>query len=216
MKYGIREHAVLYALLVRYTLETAGESAGKELTARFTEKYGELRGARMRSHTDAEGKPADITSFLIYGEWAGEPGENISSLSFPADETISEVTRCAWYDNWKKYDLLPYGPYYCRYIDQAICRGYSGEFSLDVRESFGGGDGRCIFCWSQKTNPERLADEKKKNGTRWIRPFSFHCRELLEAYRLTVSDELMCSQVLHRTEAAFTRLFPDADVSVFR
>ena len=216
MKTGIREHALLYGLLVRNTLHTAGETQGSVYIKQFTDLYGERRGERMRRNTDAHHDPADISSFLIYGEWKGEPGENQSEMRFEDQQTISEVSLCAWYETWKKYDLLAYGPYYCRYIDLAICRGYAGSFSLDVKESFGSGCGRCIFCWNQKADPERIREEKKKNGDQYILPFSVHCREILDAFRTIIPDASLRDAVLQKTEEDFMELLPDAGRSLFR
>ena len=216
MEYGIREHAVLYGLLAENLCRYAGEETGLSLIEQFTARYGEMRGRRMRKHTQTDQKPADISSFLIYGEWAGKPGENRSSMHYGDKETVSEVTRCAWYDAWREYGLLPYGRNYCRWIDRAICAGYNGEFSLEVKEALGLDGSKCLFCWNQKADQDRIIREKEKNGTRWIRPFSFHCRELLEAFRLTVTDPGLQEAVINETEAEFLRLFPEADFSVIR
>lgn len=216
MEYGIREHAVLYALLAKYTILNTDKTTGEDLIKSFTGIYGMKRGERMRRNTLNDGKPLDISSFLIYGEWAGRPGENRSVLDCRQEETVSEVSLCAWFNTWKQYDLLPYGQYYCHFIDLAICRGYAGTFTLDVKEALGKGDSRCIFCWSQGADQKRISEEKEKNGNKWILPFSFHCKELLAAYREAVTDDQLRNRVLEQTKEEFFRLFPEADHSVFR
>ncbi|MBR6261515.1 MAG: L-2-amino-thiazoline-4-carboxylic acid hydrolase, partial [Erysipelotrichaceae bacterium] len=117
----IRHHAYLYAVLCRHILECAGRQEGEKLIEAFTRDYGLRRGRRMKKNAEK----GDMSDFFIVGEWKGQPGENISCLSYEKDETVSVVTKCAWYDTWKEYGLLDYGPYYCRYIDKAICEGYA-------------------------------------------------------------------------------------------
>ena len=178
----IREHAILYALLCKEIfLHMEKEEAEKQIRE-ITVAYGMKRGRRMAGNSTKK----DINDFFINGEWKGKEGENISVLSFEKDRTISIVSRCAWYDTWKNYDLLEYGTYYCRYIDQSICEGYDSDFDLKVSEALGYGDEKCVFEWSEAANENVIKNTAKKH----ILPFDFHCRELYDcAYEMLPEDK---------------------------
>ena len=137
----------------------------------------------MADHSEKK----DMNDFFINGEWKGKEGENISQLSFYEDHTESHVHKCAWFDAWKEYGLLDYGPYYCRYIDKAICDGFDGSFSLEVPAAIGLGDEECVFLWSEKADPELIGLSEKKH----ILSFDHHCKELCECAGRYLSEELM-------------------------
>ena len=182
----IRDHALIYALLCRNIISETGKENGEELIRRITEAYGLKRGARMAELSEGR----SISDFLIHGEWKGKEGENISSMTYNNDSTVSTVSKCVWYDTWKKYGLLDYGPYYCRYIDKAICKGFDGDFDLKVEKSIGSGDDACVFVWTQGTNEEYIRKEKEEANGKWIKPFSFHCQELYECAAEILADDI--------------------------
>ena len=205
MEIGIRQHAVLYALICRCCFLYAQEET-EELIREITVNYGKRRGERMRRLAAENGEEIDMNAFLIHSEWKGKEGENVSSVSFEKDRTISEVTRCAWCDAWKEYGLLEYGSYYCRYIDQAICAGFDGDFDLKVSSVLSQGDPCCRFEWTQKADPEYVAEKKK--DVRWILPFSFHCKELYKcAYEVLKKHDK--EKILEEAKQEYVRIFPE-------
>lgn len=199
--FGIRHHAVLYALIVKYIFRYA-EDDPEKIVEELTRFYGIKRGKRMRDLALENEEPLDINTFLIHGEWAGEKDENSSLLSRDKDNTFSTVNRCAWYDYWKKYDLLEYGRYYCRYIDKALCEGFGGDFDLKLDKAIGFGDVKCEFRWDQSFDEEYLKSHPKK----WILPFDFHCKELYEtAYEIL--DENIRDKILEDVDKEFCGIF---------
>lgn len=198
--YGIRHHAVLYGLIVKYIFRY--DSDPEKTIRNFTQAYGIKRGQRMKKLALENDEPLDINTFLIHGEWTGEKEENSSSLSFDQDNTYSTVHKCAWYDYWKRYDLLSYGTYYCRYIDKALCKGFEGDFSLELQKAIGFGDEECEFRWNRRYDENYLRSHPKK----WILPFSFHCKELREtAYK--VLDENIRDRILADADEEFRKIF---------
>ncbi len=176
---GIEQHAVLIGMLAKAFCERYGDETGRELMKDILTRYGQERGLRMRSNMISEGMTPDMTSFFIAGEWRGKPGENASNASYLDHESVSTVTKCAWYDAWKTHDLLSYGTIYCHCIDDAICRGFDGGFQLDVQKAIGKGDDTCRFVWNGCTDEKLLKEKRETYGERFILPFSFHCRELI-------------------------------------
>ena len=199
--YGIRHHAVLYGLLVKFIFKYAGDNA-KEIIEKLTRSYGLKRGQRMRKLAIENNEDLNINTFFVHGEWIGEEGENSSILSFDSQNTISTVSKCAWYDYWKEYDLLQYGPFYCRYIDKAVCEGFNGDFSLDLDKAIGLGDESCEFRWNEKYDKDYLACHPKN----WILSFDFHCKELLETAS-EILDEDIRDKVLKDVDEEFEEIF---------
>ena len=200
MEYGIREHALYYALLAKAVLETEHLPNAEALLETITSKYGRRRGKRMRANAETLCPSDDLSAFFRTGEWAGKPGENRSELIRNQDTTESHVHVCAWYDTWKKYGLLAYGTYYCRWIDPAIAEGFDGSFTLSVPQTKGAGDSVCRFVWNQPLSA--LQNERP-----FLLPFSFHIEEL----RYTAQEVLYRSvseyaeDILNRTEDAFQK-----------
>jgi len=198
MEYGIREHALYYALLAKAVLETDHLQDAETCLKHITEEYGRRRGARMRANAAALCPADDLSAFFLTGEWAGKPGENQSELLRLSHTTESRVHVCAWYDTWRQYGLLSYGTYYCRWIDLAIAEGFDGSFTLAVPETKGAGDSVCRFVWNQPVSA--LKGERP-----YLLPFSFHIKELRctaeEILRRTVPGH--AEDILRRTETAF-------------
>lgn len=198
MEYGIREHALYYALLAKAVLKTEHLPNAEELLKTITSEYGRRRGKRMRANAQTRHPSDDLSAFFFTGEWAGKPGENRSELIRHQDTTESHVHVCAWYDTWKKYGLLAYGTYYCRWIDPAIAEGFDGSFTLSVPGTKGAGDSVCRFVWNQPVS----APESERP---YLLPFSFHIEEL----RHTAQEVLhsmapeYAEAILKRTEDAF-------------
>lgn len=185
----IRDHALLYALLAKSCIEICGKEEGERLIAEITVFYGHQRGKRMRQLSDHDGMIPDINAYLTHGEWKGKPGENISTLKFMDDRTVSSVSKCAWYDTWKKYDLVPYGSYYCRYIDQALCEGFDGTFSLEIPAALSRGDDVCCFEWPQPADQKKVDALRSEYGDQYIRSFDFHTDELTACAKQILSAE---------------------------
>lgn len=207
MEIGIQQHAVLYALICKCCFLN-GEEEAEELIKEITVAYGRRRGERMRRLAEENKEEIDMNSFLIHSEWQGKEGENVSSMSFEKDRTTAEVTKCAWYDNWKEYGLPEYGSHYCRYIDKAICEGFDGAFDLKVSSVLSQGDSCCRFEWTEGADPELVI--KNKTDAKWILPFSFHCKELYQCAR-DVLGKHHKEKIINEAEREFLELFPDAE-----
>ena len=187
----IRDHALMYALLARRISDVLPENEAQTLIRDITVLYGHKRGQRMRRKADAAQETANLAAYLIHGEWKGREGENESTMEYGENETYSSVTKCAWYETWKEYGLLPYGTFYCRYIDEALCEGFDGSFSLEIPATMAKGDPRCLFKWSEAADGQFVKDEKQRLKDTYILPFDFHVNELLECARQVLKEKGM-------------------------
>ena len=192
----IRDHALIYGLLARKIIEHFGKPQGEKLIEEITVLYGNTRGKRMARLALENDEEKDLEAFMLHGEWKGKEGENQSEMIYGSDSTSSLVSKCAWHDTWERYDLLEYGPYYCRYIDKAICEGFAGSFDLEVKETISKGEGRCNFIWNEAVNEESLRKKKAKAEDMWILPFEFHVEELLECAMKILQDNKIIEEVI--------------------
>ena len=194
----IEDHALIYALLCRNVIGERKD--GEKLIARITTSYGETRGRRMAKNALKENMALDLEAYFVFGEWKGKEAENISEIEYGEKETISKVSRCKWYDTWKKYDLEDYGRYYCKYIDRAICKGFDGDFDLVVEETLSENKKECLFRWNKSVNKERIAELKKYYKDRYIRSFDLHVKELLECAMMVLNDKELIDKTIKEYE----------------
>ena len=106
----------------------------------------------------------------------------------------------------EKYDLLKYGSYYCRYIDKAICEAYDGGFELNVSSVLSQGESSCRFEWTKQADEKTVTEGKA--GSKWILPFSFHCRELYRCAQEVLKKHSK-TEILLKIQAEFIKIFPD-------
>ena len=163
----------------------------------------------MAAHADSRNDARDMNAFFIYGEWTGEPGENISSMSYTEDASISTVRKCAWYDAWQKHGLLKEGTLYCHYVDDGLAKGFHGSFGLDVQQAIGKGDSCCVFCWNEAADPQYVASRKAEDSGKYILPFSFHCKELFDTVKEVLQRKApACAErILSEALNEYTALF---------
>ena len=201
MEYGIREHALYYAFLSKQIFSVLSHDEAELLLKDITMEYGRRRGRRMRKNAETAGFGSDLQAFFKAGEWAGKPDENRSELIRNNDSTESLVSVCAWYDTWKKYGLLPFGTYYCRWIDPAIAEGFAGDFTLTVPCTKGNGSPQCRFVWDQA-----LPDNPSQKP--FLLPFRAHIQELKETARevLELRFPEITDDIMKRTEESFRAL----------
>lgn len=217
MKIGIEEHALLYGLLVRNACAALGEETGKTVMAEATRHYGNSRGARMKKNALRLGYGEGPEGYLLSGEWQGEPGENQSVMTYHDNCVQSDVHVCRWCDTWKKYDLMSYGPLYCRYIDKAIAEGFGGTFTLHVGSILSAGDPHCEFIWDRPADEAYVSEVRNSRKESLILPFSFHCRELLECTRDVLEKNVpdQARDILEQTENDFRTYKPEAADIIF-
>lgn len=212
MKIGIEEHALLYGLLVKNACAMLGEEKGKEIMAKATRHYGICRGKRMKKNALRLAYGDSTAGYMLSGEWQGEPGENQSELFYEKDSVRSEVHVCKWCDTWKKYDLMSYGPLYCQYIDKAIAEGFAGDFTLHANSILSAGDPVCMFVWDRPADKTAIAKTRKNRQESLIRPFSFHCGELLACTKEILEENVPqeAAEILRQTKNDFRTLKPEA------
>ena len=181
VQFGAEQHAMMFALLAEEAMKRFGAQA-EDIAREAVRRYGERRGARMAKRARSDGQPADMVSYLAYGELNMEEADHVTSI-LPAPYIKVACTNCGWHESWKKSGKLKYGKYYCQEIDRAITRGFNPSLRLDVEGTMPNGAAQCVFHWYDgRIGPDegrRLAElrETKKDV---IRPWDFHTQDLYD------------------------------------
>lgn len=182
MKFGIEHHAVLAGLLYKQALTQGGNGAAA-VVGQAVSAYGQQRGHRMSLRAQADGQPLDMISYMAYGEWAADPGQESHSEAYLDEGHLTtRVTQCPWQQAWQKTSLEPYGRFYCLYVDQAILQGFNPSLRLEVPSLLTAGQGCCVFrwrdAWADPVTQRRLEALREEVGERAIRDWEYHVGHL--------------------------------------
>lgn len=205
------QHAVLFGLLARHTLENFGEAAPQVLE-RGVKRYGRERGARMAKRAAARGVQPDTVAYLAFSEWR-YPYRFEKSVESKEPVYITLVHQCPWCWAWKEYGLQEYGPWYCRYVDEALVKGFNEELSLKVHSNLSEGAPCCRFEWQSLAmtaeNAGRLQELGSRLGDSCLKDWEYHTAHLLSAMgqELLAQDEALGRRTLWQAMADFRQEF---------
>lgn len=208
----IEHHAVLYALIEKEAVETAGDK-GREAMTEATAEYGLERGRRMRRNALLNGDVPDSFTYQAYGEWSAAPGTMTVEEQKHRKDYTTHVSKCEWCRSWEKHGLLEYGSAYCVNVDKNIAHGFDPGFDLIVDSLMSAGDDVCEFGYRFEMTPEKreqLEAIKKKIGTSCQKDFNYHTAHLWSACRRVLMEQLGEKEGNDIAEAAlfdFTRRF---------
>ncbi len=203
----IENQAIIFALLCKYTVEKLGEE-GREIIQKGMIQYGKERGARMAARAQAAGDPIALWTNQAYGEWKPDyDGQMEFGFSQTEPTFKTYITKCAWCDAWKKYDLLEYGREYCVNVDKAVYEGFCPDFVCTPNyPTMSWGGAKCEFDWGQPMTAEDLAKmnaKKQALGTSAMRDFDYHTAHMY--YTITRTLEAECPEVAEEIIQEATR-----------
>ncbi|BCZ44549.1 hypothetical protein psyc5s11_06160 [Clostridium gelidum] len=214
----IENHAILFALFAKYTIESLPEK-GKDVIYTSIENYGHERGKRMAERAITNGDALDFVNSQAYGEWVPEKGQMGFGIIRMEPEYISNVTKCEWCTAWKKYNLLDYGKYYCINIDSAVFNGFNEKFHMKATSNLSSGADHCEFHWGNPMNEEdviKLANKKAELGNSCTRDFNFHTAHLLYSMSETLKNKLDedGKSIINKVVEKYVELFGEEYLSV--
>ena len=107
--------------------------------------YAGQRGRRMAQRAIRDGKPLTHATFLQYGElkMTDGAGPTQRTLVSRAPDYELHITACPWHAQFARMGCQEAGAAYCRYIDEALCRGFSPDIPFEALCSLNTAD-RCI------------------------------------------------------------------------
>lgn len=184
-EFYIEDHAVIYGLLVKNAVETAGE-AGMDSSVKGTILYGKERGLRMAMRAVADGEELTPNNYLVYGEWADPRNLGKSEIRSITPEYRTDSVICGWCEAWKKRGLLEFGKVYCTWIDRNLVKGFNPENELEINGTLSNGDPCCGFHWvgavySDAGDLKKSFEKKEALAHRVLKDFLYHTGHLLSA-----------------------------------
>jgi hypothetical protein len=204
----IENQAMMFAFLCKYAVEAKGEEGRKAIQEGMI-KYGRERGRRMAERARANGDPVALWTNQAYGEWKPDyPGQMEFGTVHGEPTLVTYISKCAWCEAWKKYDILEYGREYCVNVDAAVYEGFGcGAVCTPLTTSMSWGGARCDFDWGKPLSEEEVrmvADKKAELGTSAMRDFNFHTAHIY----CSVADEL-CKHFPEDSKAMIDRAVAD-------
>lgn len=192
--FDIPHHANLFALIYRRATEMYGEK-GAAAADEGTKLYGNQRGRRMAKRRLKDGRPLNMESYLLYGEWKDKNGLSSSSVSATAPVYCNRVQRCGWCDAWKAAGLMEYGKNYCTYVDKSLVAGFNPQLSININSVLSQGGQSCDFEWLgfKIENERQEADFAAKSqalGDSATKDFLYHSGHLLRAMKSALARHL--------------------------
>ena len=189
-KLKIENQAMMFAFLSRAAIEAKGEE-GREAIQKGMIRYGRERGARMAERARKAGDPVELWTNQAYGEWKPDYDGQMEFGMLRAEPTYQTyISKCAWCEAWRKYDIIEYGREYCVHVDEAVYEGFGcGAVCTAVSTAMSWGGERCDFDWGKPLSDEelsKLAARKAELGTSAMRDFGFHTAHIC----FSVADEL--------------------------
>ena len=217
----IENQAMMFAFLSKYTILAHGEE-GRKVIQEGMKRYGRERGARMASRARANGDPVCLWTNQAYGEWKPDYAGQMEFGTVTTEPSlVTYISKCAWCEAWKKYDILEYGREYCVNVDAAVYEGFGegfgcGAVCTPVTTAMSWGGEVCRFDWGLPLSTEdqqKISDKKAELGTRAMRDFAFHTAHIYCAI-----TDIICKHfpedshdIIGKAERDYTDLFGQED-----
>ena len=181
-------------------------------------RYGRERGARMAARARANGDPVDLWTNQAYGEWKPDyPGQMEFGYVHTEPTLVTYISKCAWCEAWKKYDILEYGREYCVNVDAAVYEGFGcGAVCTPLTTSMSWGGERCDFDWGKPLSEEDVAKvqaKKSELGSSAMRDFDFHTAHIYCAIADTLCKHFPedSAEIINAAVADYIELFGQED-----
>ena len=213
----IENQAMMFAFLCKHAVEAKGE-AGRAAIQEGMKRYGRERGARMAARARANGDPVDLWTNQAYGEWKPDyPGQMEFGYVHTEPTLVTYISKCAWCEAWKKYDILEYGCEYFVNVDAAVYEGFGcGAVCTPLTTSMSWGGERCDFDWGKPLSEEDVAKVQAKKaelGTSAMRDFDFHTAHIYCAIADTLCKHFPedSAEIINAAVADYIELFGQED-----
>lgn len=202
-----KQHSIMFGLIAKEILENLEDS--DRILYEAVADYGRQRGSRMAQRCKADGNPLDMVGYFAYSEWKWDEGFRKSNIQF-TPYFAHYVHECPWCTAWKESGLEDYGRYYCRCVDENICKGFNPELNLDMRSFLSGKEyDACEFHWVDACMDEEFSNRQKKImekiGSSCIRSFEYHTAHTYVTMMKHVSacDEAKAAEIDNRVRKQF-------------
>jgi hypothetical protein len=141
--------AQLFCSMAKIIFEKLGEEEGERIIKEAVEYFGYQRGKRIADTVTALGLPLTFKNWIIYTDIATTT-ESRFTPKIEDGDLIVETRACDFFQGGEKWDLRKYAYYYCKYVDEAILRGYNPDMKLIVSKRLTAGDDSCTLRYITK------------------------------------------------------------------
>ncbi|HIS03316.1 MAG TPA: L-2-amino-thiazoline-4-carboxylic acid hydrolase [Candidatus Pullichristensenella avicola] len=199
MGFNEKTHAFLVARYYGRLTERFAQR-GKAAFIHAVQYYAGQRGRRMAQRAIRDGRPLTHAVFLQYGElrMTDEVGPTRREVVEISPDYELHITACPWHEQFREMGCLEAGAVYCRYIDEALCRGFSPDIDFRAPQNLNAGE-RCVqkvigVCYEAPPDDPPMEAYKKN--------FDYHCGNLYWAFHEAVraifgaEGEELCTEVL--------------------
>ncbi len=219
----IDDHAALYGLIAKSCEQMLGEK-GLETCGRGVINMARERGLRCAKRCVADGLELTLKNYLGYGEFFDGKGWGKADVHAYAPVYQTHITRCGWYDTWKKYDLIRYGQIYCKYIDENLVYGFNPQLRFAVDTVLANDDDCCNFKWldcnfEDTSELEAILEKRMNNLPARTKDFLYHTGHLLSAMQRTLYAEyglLVGDNIISNSLTEYAKLFSQEKADMIR
>ena len=180
-------HAFIAARYYHRLTEDFAER-GRQTFIHATQYYASQRGRRMAQRAIRDGKELNYGTYMEYGEWLAtneveQMGfSNQSEVLSSNPDYVLKIKVCPWYEQFRRMNAKEAGKIYCKYLDEAICRGFNPDLIYWVQGTLHDSD-CCIHVIKNTCFKENEAHPKK---IEYVKNFEYHCAHMYWSYAETV------------------------------
>ncbi len=185
-------HAMLFVYVAKEIIDGFGER-GRDVIVRAVRRYGRQRGRRMAMRARIDQNPCNALYYDMYGEWECFPGQVECTPGIGGEGFSLHYNRCPWYTEWRHFDMMEYGRYYCDYVDAAIMEGF-GLTSGSLTGSRADGDLTCDLTFFNehysRADYDRLEEDRRLLGRNGKMPWEYHVGHLYQCLKRCIEKQL--------------------------
>lgn len=149
-----------------------------------------------------------MLAYLAFSEWR-YPHHFVKSVESRQPVYTTLVHQCPWCRAWKEHGQQEYGPWYCRYVDEALVKGFNPQLELKVHSNLSEGADSCRFEWKGLTmtqdNARRLQELSQRLGDSCLKNWEYHTAPL--GRELLAENEALGRRALWQAMADFRQEF---------
>ena len=143
-------YVMLFYCLADEAYERCGEK-GKEAVADGMTRYGNFRGALLRTRHVRQGHPINVYSYETFYDLPRDVRTTAKEFMLSETGYYTEFYTCPFSDIWKMMEGVPFdqttvvGRMYCDYFHPAMWEGYCKGMRLELPKIISATDDYCIF-----------------------------------------------------------------------
>jgi len=189
-----RHHALVFTSIAKEIMNQTNKKNYEYLIRKAVRKYGEQRGKRMGLRALKNGHDLSVVNYFAYGEWLVNKGEMDMQFIEKSPDARLNIFKCPWYNVWKENNLLEYGRYFCREIDNALVRGFNPDLKIKIKSTQTNGANLCDFVFKDANinfiKMLGLIYKKKiKPGVNAVMPWDYHAGHLFKTIGEVIRPE---------------------------